>query len=78
MFSLIGVRLNSEAVINGNYIFRLSNYYEKSIGSAETVQRQEGLNNRKFNYKGTYKAICHHRYPNFHKDIKSIFKVYFQ
>jgi hypothetical protein len=47
MISLIGVRLDSEAVINGNYIFRLSNCYEKSICSAEAVQKKERINNKK-------------------------------
>ena len=56
----------------------LSNCYEKSICSGKAVQRKERINNEKSNYKGTYKAICHHRYPNFDKDIKSIFKVYFK
>jgi len=42
MFSLIGVGLTSEAMINGNYIFRLSNCHEKSICSGGAVQRKEG------------------------------------
>jgi len=56
----------------------LSNCYEKSICSDEAVQRKEGINYGKFNYKRTYKVICHYGNLNLDKNIKSIFKVYFQ
>ena len=63
--------------ILSNYIIKLLNCYEKSICSDEAVQRKEGINYGKFNYKRTYKVICHHGHLQFGENIKQLLLAYF-